>query len=220
MHPMRCLGAALASLCIGAANAATVQVTVLAADGQPLADAVVLIEPDNAPSAGAAAAPKPVTARIDQQRMQFVPAVTLVPTGSTVRFTNLDRWEHHVRVLPSAAGALMAGSAGKGQELRMPGMTDPQAPPSAEIAVPEAGPWRLGCHLHGSMRGFIYVTDSPWAAKTEADGRVTLQGVPEGSAKVRVWHGEQVVDGAPTRVQLTAVSAFEVKTGVVPRRRR
>ena len=26
----------------------------------------------------------------------------------------------------------------------------------------------LGCHIHGSMRGHIYVTDSPWAQRMEA----------------------------------------------------
>ena len=91
--------ALLAFAACATAQAATVQVTVLARDGQPLADAVVLIEPANATSAPT---PAPVQARIDQERMQFAPMLTLVPTGSTLRFTNLDRWEHHVRMLPAA----------------------------------------------------------------------------------------------------------------------
>ncbi len=209
--------ASLITLTLTATQAATVQVTVLARDGQPLTDAVVLIEPANAPRTPA---PAPQQARIDQERMQFVPLLTLVPTGSTLRFNNLDRWEHHVRVLPAALTPLDNGTASAGHELRLPGQVPGQPAPSAEITLREAGAWRLGCHLHGSMRGFVYVTDSPWSAKTDASGRATLQGVPEGAAQVRVWHGEQLVDEAPRAVMVGPVSALNVATGIQPRRRR
>lgn len=209
--------ALLAFAACATAQAATVQVTVLARDGQPLADAVVLIEPANATSAPT---PAPVQARIDQERMQFAPMLTLVPTGSTLRFTNLDRWEHHVRMLPAAITFSAPGATPTGHELRLAGLAPGQAAPSAEITVREPGAYRLGCHLHGSMRGFVYVTDSPWAARTDADGRITLQGVPEGAARLRIWHGEQLVDEAARSVTLGPVSAFEVGTGIQPRRRR
>lgn len=199
------------------AQAATVQITVLARDGQPLADAVVLIEPAQG---GRGAAPAPVQARIDQERMQFAPMLTLVPTGSTLRFTNLDRWEHHVRVLPASNNALDPGNAAAGHELRLAAHTPGQPAPSADITVREPGALRLGCHLHGSMRGFVYVTDSPWAARTDANGRATLQGVPEGAARLRVWHGEQLVDEAPRAVNIGPVSALDLATGIQPRRRR
>ncbi len=211
------LATLIAFTTLSAAQAATVQLTVLARDGQPLADAVVLIEPANAPRTPA---PAPVQARIDQERMQFVPLLTLVPTGSTLRFSNLDRWEHHVRVLPAVLTPLGGGTASAGHELRLAGQVPGQPAPSAEITLREPGAWRLGCHLHGSMRGFVYVTDSPWAARTDANGRVTLQGVPEGAAQLRVWHGEQLVDEAPKAVVLSPVSALDVATGIQPRRRR
>lgn len=207
----------IALTALNAAQAATVQVTVLARDGQPLADAVVLIEPANTPRAPAPAA---VQARIDQERMQFVPLLTLVPTGSTLRFSNLDRWEHHVRMLPAALAPLAGGTGSAGHELRLPGQVPGQPAQSAEITVREPGAWRLGCHLHGSMRGFVYVTDSPWAARTDANGRITLQGLPEGAAQLRVWHGEQLIDEAPKAVVLGMVSALDVVTGIQPRRRR
>ena len=42
------------------------------------------------------------------------------------------------------------------------------------LTLEQAGPMQLGCHLHGSMRGSLYVTDTPWAVKTNADGVATL----------------------------------------------
>jgi hypothetical protein len=38
------------------------------------------------------------------------------------------------------------------------------------------------------MRGYIRVTDTPFAGKTDHNGLVTLSGVPGGSARVTVWH--------------------------------
>lgn len=206
----------LAATCAGLVQAATLQVTVLARDGQPLADAVVLLEP------AAGAAPKalaPVTATIQQQKMQFVPAVSLVPLGSKLKFSNLDAWEHHVRGGPSGLAAL--NSTGKaGFELRLEGRAEGKPPSSVEVTAGQAGPLQLGCHIHGSMRGFVYVADTPWAVKTGPDGVATLSDVPEGAARVRLWHPEQLVEAAPTPVTITAVTALNLPTQVQPRKRR
>jgi hypothetical protein len=70
------------------------------------------------------------------------------------------------------------------------------------------------------MRGFLFVTDSPWAVKTDAAGVATLQGVPEGVARLRVWHPDQLVEAAPTALNVTPLTALNVPTQVQPRRRR
>ncbi len=198
------------------AQAATLQVTVLARDGQPLADAVVLLEPAAGPSRKAAA---PISVTIEQHKMQFQPAVSLVPLGSQLKFSNLDAWEHHVRGGP--AGVAAVGSSGRaGFELRLDGRAEGKPPAMAEVKVEQAGPIQLGCHLHGSMRGFVYVTDNPWAAKTGPDGVAVLPDVPEGAARLRVWHAEQIVDAAPTPVSITSVTALKLPTQVQPRKRR
>ena len=92
--------------------------------------------------------------------------------------------------------------------------------PSAEITVREPGAYRLGCHLHGSMRGFIFVADTPWTVQTDNNGVATLQGVPEGAAKVRVVHADQLIEGPPMAVNITPVTALNLPTQVQPRRRR
>lgn len=200
----------------GAAQAATVQVTVLARDGKPLADAVVVLEP----AAGQAArAPAPVQTTITQQKMQFLPPVSVLPAGSRVRFTNLDGWEHHVRGRPAGLAGLNA-TAQQGFELRLPGQLDGQEPSSADVTLGQAGPLQLGCHLHGSMRGFVYVADTPWAVKTGPDGVAMLPDVPEGAARVRVWHPEQLLEMPATAITVGPVTLVNLPTQVVPRRRR
>lgn len=199
-----------------AAQAATVQVTVLGRDGKPLADAVVVIEP----AAGARpAAPAPVSATIHQQKMQFVPGTSVLPVGSKVTFTNLDRWEHHVRGMPAGLAALQAGNQ-PGFELRLDGKAEGKEPSRSEVTLSKAGAVQLGCHLHGSMRGFIFVADSPWTVLTDASGVATLQGVPEGAAQVRVVHADQILEAPPVAVSITPVTALNLPTQVQPRRRR
>ena len=202
---------------IGAAHAATVQVTVLARDGQPLPNAVVILEPVD--SSARPKAPPPINLVITQEKMQFVPALSVVPAGSRVTFSNLDRWEHHVRGLPAGLAGLTA-APGSGFELRLGGKVEDKPAEASTVTLDQVGPMQLGCHLHSSMRGSLYVTDTPWAVKTNAEGVATLSDVPEGAARLRVWHVDQLLDATPTALTVIAVTAISVETRVQPRRRR
>lgn len=205
------------------AFAATVQMTVLGRDGQPLPDAVVIIESSatnkitNPVLQGGAA-----TVTIFQQKMQFVPLISIVPVGSRVRFTNLDNWDHHVRGLPAGLGGLgnAPGETQSGFELRVGGRAEGKEPNSADITLDKTGPVQLGCHLHGSMRGYVMVTDSPWAAKTDATGAVSFRDVPEGMARLRVWHPDQLLDTPVTALQIVMATTATLSTQIQPRRRR
>ncbi|MES2841862.1 MAG: plastocyanin [Pseudomonadota bacterium] len=207
---------AAATLLPLAAQAATVQVTVLGRDGRPLSDAVVVIEPT---SGAKPAAPAPLSVVVTQQKMQFMPGTSVVPVGSRVTFTNLDTWEHHVRGVPAGLASLNAGTS-SGFELRLDGKAEGKQPASTEVTLTKAGAVQLGCHLHGSMRGFIFVTDSPWTLVTDANGVATVQGVPEGAATVRVVHADQILEAPPLAVNISPVTALSLPTQVQPRRRR
>ena len=195
------------------AHAASVEVTVLARDGKPLPDAVVVLEP----AAGQPVTPmRPTTHTITQEKMQFNPALSVVPVGSRVKFANMDRWDHHVRGGP--AGLVASGTYGF--EFRLAGREQGQNPPSHELALDKAGPVQLGCHLHGSMRGFVYVASTPWATKTSDTGVATLTQVPEGAMQLRVWHPDQLLDQPSLTVQVQAVTTVNVPTQVQPRKPR
>ena len=215
LRPMALAGAALALAT--AASAASLQVTVLARDGQPLADAVVSVE---MPGMALPATPAPVTVTIDQQAMRFVPALTVVPVGSRIRFSNLDSWEHHVRAIPPDTGNSAApGEARRGFELRLPGRAAHQAATHAEGVVDSPGPWRLGCHLHGSMRGHVWVSTTPWVGKTDRAGVAQIPDLPEGNAVLRVWHPEQVVETTPQALTLSGSATTRLAAAIQPRRR-
>lgn len=198
------------------AVAGTVSVTVLDKEGKPVQDAVVVVIPS---VKGTPKTPLPMAVTINQEKMRFVPPVSVVPVGARLTFTNNDPWEHHVR--GSAAGLAQFSSTGGGFELRLDGKADGKPAKQAEVVMDKAGAVLLGCHIHGSMRGHIYVTDSPWAQRTTPEGQAVFDDVPDGAAQVRVWHGEQLIDLPLQNVTVGASPArATVQLQVVPRRRR
>ena len=218
-------GLVLASLaCATSAQAASIQVTVLDRDGKPLPDAVVVVTPPAGAALRGAKPPLPLQASINQEKMQFVPAVTIVGLGAKVRFLNSDPWDHHVRLtlpgLPPAASA----SATDGVALRLEGKSDGKPAKFADVVMDKPGALGaniMGCFIHGSMSGHIYVAESPWTVKTGPDGVAQIDNLPEGNATVQVWHGLLTVAPKPQAATLGAVPGKStVHLDVLPRRRR
>lgn len=194
------------------ALAATLQVTVLGADGKPVPDAVVWLQP----AATWTPQPLPPVATIEQKDIRFVPYVTVVPLGGMVRFANLDSFDHHVRSQPG--GPLGSVAPVKEFEFRL----QPQRKGnhlSPELRLDVAGSIVIGCHLHNSMRGHIFVSASPWVAVSDAQGRVRLEGAPDGQAELRLWHPDQLTEQASQRLQLAGNASAEAKLNFTPRRR-
>lgn len=208
--------AALLSLAPLAAQALNLSVQVLDREGKPLRDAVVVAES----SQSGPRPPVPAEATILQEKMKFVPAVSVVHLSTKVRFTNQDTWDHHVK-----GGAVVAGNRyakpDEGYAFRLAGRK-PERPASTNVQTyTELGPQLLGCHLHGSMQGHVYVTDSPWSGVTDADGRVQMSSVPYGPLRVRVWHPDELVSTPDTSVVMTdSVGVVKVATQTLARRKR
>ena len=105
--------------------------------------------------------------------------------------------------------------------MRLAGKQDGQAAQAAETTVRQPGVLLLGCHLHGSMRGHVFVTDSAWTLKTDADGIARFTAVPDGAAQLRVWHAEQLVDLPRKNLQVQPTPVLDtMQLSVVPRPRR
>lgn len=224
--------AALLGCALGA-WAGPVQVTVTDKDGKPAQDVVVLLEMPGWPPSNAPA----VTATILQEGLKFQPFLTIVPVGSTLRFTNRDGYDHHVRSMPS--GPLGSTPPAQSFELRLDAAaggvrsTDDdyqnRPPPprrkdgtsTIDVKVDKAGPIGLGCHIHSSMRGQVYVSPTPWFAKTDANGIARIDGVPDGAVELSLWHPDQLQAQTPLRGQSSAAPLnLSSQLNFVPRRRR
>ena len=148
-------------------QAATVTIDVRGPDGQPLTDAVVVVD---VPGAGRATPRGPYV--MEQKAIAFQPHVLVVPVGASVTLPNRDTVRHHVYSFSKA----------KKFDLKLYGKEDQRS-----IVFDKPGVVALGCNIHDTMSGFIFVTTSPFADKTDARGRVQLADVPAGTATISVW---------------------------------
>jgi plastocyanin len=172
--PLRTACRLLVGLLLGAsivtgAMAGQLQVLVQGAAGQPLADAVLLLEPHGAKPALKPAGP----VEIAQKGRRFVPMVTVVPVGTKVHFPNQDTVRHHVYSFSPAKKFELKLYVGR---------------PENPIEFERPGIVVIGCNIHDSMVGWVIVADTPWTAQTPASGRATLADVPPGSYVLRSWH--------------------------------
>ena len=202
------------------ASAGSLSVSVVDKEGKPVQDAVVVIVPAN--KTVLPKKPMATQALVNQEKMQFIPSVTLVPVGAKVNFINNDPWDHHVRSSPAGLGQFNTTNAGF--ELRLEGKSEGKPAKSSEVTLDKAGVLNatlLGCFIHGSMRGYVYVSESPWAIKTGADGVAVFDDLPDGAAQIKVWQADQLIDPP---LQATTISATpgtaSFQLTVVPRRRR
>ena len=169
------------------AGAATLQVEVLGSNGRPLPGAAVFLE-----SREAQAAARPAQGvEIEQASKQFQPMMTIVPVGTVVRFPNRDTVRHHV----------YSFSPAKTFELKL--YTGSEASP---VTFDKAGIAVLGCNIHDQMAAWVVVVDTPYFGRSPAGGRLSLDNVPPGSYRLRVWHPDLPV-GAPALDQALALPA-------------
>lgn len=221
LHPPRSHGCAparacgllppvlLALLCAAAtAGPLTVEVKDLA--GKPVAGVAVVV--DSPYRSRPAAARPPV--EIAQEKMRFVPEVAIVTPGTLVRFTNRDSWDHHVK-----------GTRAQNFELRIAGAdNNPRKDgPAAVERMLEGGtgPVILGCHIHSSMLGVLYVSESPWFGVSDADGLVRLPDVPDGPVTVVAWHPRQLLEQPMVKaVALHTDTTVALTLNFSPRQRR
>jgi plastocyanin len=159
-----------AAVVVEAAAPASLRVQVVGGDGLPVRDAVVEVHP-----AKAVAGPVrfPWKMGMGQKNQQFVPGTLIVAKGSTVAFPNLDTVRHSIYSFSKPARFTIE-LYGRDQ--------------TRTHSFPVVGSVKLGCNIHDQMRGYIRVTDTPFAGKTDHNGYVTLTGVPAGAARVTVWH--------------------------------
>ncbi len=163
---------AIVSIVVAAAACAGgISATALDKDGAKMADVVIYATPVGDIPMPAAGALETVT--IAQDHLQFTPYVTAIRTGTAIKFPNYDKIEHHVKSFSSA----------KEFEIKV---YEKGTPPPVVFDKP--GVVIVYCMLHGWMRAYVMVLDTPYFAKTEASGAVMLDKLKEGTYEIKAWH--------------------------------
>jgi plastocyanin len=190
---LRCVAAITLSIATAAVWAGSISGTAVDKDGAKMADVVIYATPAGSTAMPAAGASETVT--IAQDQLQFTPYVTAVRTGTAIKFPNYDKIEHHVKSFSSA----------KEFEIKV---YEKGTPPPVVFDKP--GVVIVYCMLHGWMRAYIMVLDTPYFAKTETSGAVTLDKLKEGTYEIKAWHPDMGTV-KPALVQTVKVGASGIQ---------
>ena len=194
--------------------AADISVMVVDHDGRGVAEVVVAITPTAAmPATAHPAVVKPAV--MDQRNREFAPRVLVVGVGTGVEFPNNDSVSHQVYSFSAA------------KRFQLPLYKGQPHPP---VTFDRPGLVVLGCNIHDSMVGYIYVTDALYFGTTSADGAFSLKDLPTGEYRVVVW-GPYIadapaslvrtihVDNQPATVRFQLSLALRARPEPRPRRR-
>lgn len=149
--------------------AADLTVGLLTADRHALPGVVVTATPLDAP-VRTTAPKKPAV--MDQVNKAFVPQILVVEAGTAVDFPNSDTVSHQVYSFSPAKRfqlSLYRGEVHSAIQFDQPGLVV------------------LGCNIHDSMVGYIYVADTPHFGMTGADGELRFENLPAGRYRIQVW---------------------------------
>jgi len=169
MRHLTLLPALVLATVTGAAAAeepGTVRGTVTVTKQKSNANAVISIE-----AAGLAFTPPAEPVRIDQKGFRFIPHITVVVPGTTVRFLNNDPEPHNVY---SPEGRYNLGTWPTGE--------------TRDHVFEKPGIYTQLCNIHPDMLAYVVVLETPYSAVTDENGRFEVEGVPPGQYLLWAWH--------------------------------
>jgi len=127
------------------------------------------------PLAGVPVAPQPQSSipRLEQRDKSFHPSLAVVPVGGKVEFPNNDPFFHNVFSLFDGKrfdlGLYESGST-RFVQFDRPGIS------------------YIFCNIHAEMSAVVVALNTPYFGVSDANGEVTLPGVPAGRYQIQVFH--------------------------------
>lgn len=156
------------------------QLTIVDSQGKPVSGAVIGMGPILLENTASSASDPAI---MDQVHFQFVPKILVINKGQWVDFPNSDDVRHHI----------YSFSAPNPFEIKM--FSRSEAPP---MQFTKSGIVVLGCNIHDSMVGYIYVAETQFVAMSDASGIVDIgseiltlnstEKSADGFVKATLWH--------------------------------
>jgi plastocyanin len=115
--------------------------------------------------------PPAAHARVDQQKMQFLPYLLPVVVGTTVEFLNHDSVNHNV--FSPDGESYNLGTWPKGE--------------TRSYTFKKIGVYTQLCSIHPEMEAFVVVVQNPFFASTDKAGNFKIANVPDGHYVLKVF---------------------------------
>jgi plastocyanin len=127
---------------------------------------------------------------MDQYNLIFAPFVLPIMKGTRVAFPNSDEVRHNV-FSPSKAKRFNLGTYPQGTV--------------RHVVFDQPGVVALLCNVHHQMSAYIVVTETPFFAVTDVEGRFEIKDVPPGKYVLKTWHEKL----PPTSREITVSDSSE-----------
>jgi plastocyanin len=126
--------------------------------------------------------------RLDNRKCAFVPHVLTATVGQTLDIHNSDPFLHDAHALLGSR-TLFNVAIIKDRTVHQP--------------LLESGLIHINCNVrHTWMHAYLYVSEHPYHAVTDSEGRFRLEDVPPGVWTLRVWH--ELLGSLDRQVRLNA----------------
>lgn len=113
---------------------------------------------------------------LDQKGCRYLPHTLAVRTDQAVRCVSSDNVAHNVNVTPFV---------NEGKNFIVPG--GDKVGTAVPLPKVEALPVKVNCDIHNWMTSYWVVTDHPYVAVTDAQGKFKIEGLPAGEHSFTVW---------------------------------
>lgn len=141
---------------------------------------------------------EPATLTIDNDKCEFVPRVSWALTGANLAAKNSDPILHNTHLYLSEGNKNLFNIAlpNQGQVIEKP--------------LKKAGLVDVKCDAHEWMQAWVMVSDHPYVAVTGDDGSFTLDQVPPGDYKLKIWHEKLGEKEASAKVEANGTATVDV----------
>jgi plastocyanin len=169
---------------------------------EPKADVVVWLTPlDERAALREVSQQNPVhPPRLVQKNKHFEPHLLVIPAGTAVEFPNHDPFFHNVFSL----------FEGKRFDLGLY-----EAGTTRVVHFDRAGVSYIFCNIHPEMSAVVIAVHTPYYGVSDANGRVSIPGVPEGRYTMQVWSERASVDTLKGLNREVNVSSAEHSLGTM-----
>ena len=147
---------------------ASISITIKSESGSFVKDAVATLTPNKKQKIKSNK-----TYIIDQINKTYVPHVKIIPVGSKISFPNKDNIRHHVYSFSDA------------HKFELPLY---EGTPTNPITFNKQGVVALGCNIHDWMRGYIFVSSTPYYGLSDSTGEISISKIPKGKYTLDIWH--------------------------------